>query len=487
MESHQRSGAKPSLVSYAAITFLAGVLIHAAFPFVQTPHGLVVGLSIASVVSLFIPHRIRWVAAAIFIGILSGLWRFDVTLPRAILPETPFEGTVVEAGRYDVLVKDHASGVKVKIAKRLRVGDHVRVSCNNIEPLQPSERAQFDARKGAWFSCKGNVAVSRLSQGQSWDLRRVLGAWRTVLTRRIQTILPGDAGALLAGILYGERGLSADASDAFKTAGMTHLIAVSGSNIAIVISLFVPFFLFLGYRRQTAIVLAGGAITLFVVFVGAQSSVVRAAFMGWLALLARVFGRKASAGRLLIIAATTIVIFDPWALAFDAGFALSFLATAGLLYWSGPFQERLKWMPSIGGIREAAATTLAATIATFPYSMWAFGGASLAGLLTNLFAVPIGGLAMMWGAVAVAFGPFIPFSEMPARGCLEAMLGIARLSELAPWLKVAWTLPTWGLFMTYGMIAAVFIQHRAKNKRYPQEHAAELEISPLLRRAVRDR
>jgi competence protein ComEC len=195
-------------------------------------------------------------------------------------------------------------------------------------------------------------------------------AWRQTLTWRIQRLLPGDAGALLSGILYGERNLAEDTAAIFRTAGMTHLIAVSGSNIALVVSLFVPLFLALGYRRKPAIILAGVAVTTFVLFVGAEASVVRAAIMGWLALLARVFGRKAATGRLLIIAATAIVLFDPWALAFDAGFALSFLATWGLLSWAGRVQQKLTWLPEACGLREAFSTTLAATLITTPYSLW---------------------------------------------------------------------------------------------------------------------
>lgn len=477
-----------ALVPWAAFAFLAGVLIHTAFPFDPTPVNIVTGLGIGMVVIALIPHPSRWAVVACLGGLAFGLWRFDLTLPGvSTIPETTFEGRVTEEGRYDVLVQDDATRMKIAVAKRQRAGDRVRVSCSRIEPIAHDEKAVFDARKGAWFKCRGSVSVVRLGQGSAWDPRRVLATWRRVLTLRIQGIMPGDAGALLSGILYGERGLSQETSAAFKTAGMTHLIAVSGSNIAIVISLFVPFFLFLGYRRQPAIVIAGGAVVIFVLFVGAQASVVRAALMGWLALLARVFGRKASAGRLLAIAATLIVLFDPWALAFDAGFALSFLATWGLLSWSRSIGERLQWMPEVFGLREAASTTVAATLVTFPYSLWAFGGASIAGLLTNLFAVPIGGLAMIWGAVAVALGPVIPIMALPGRGCLEAMLVIARVSELAPWLKVAWTLPTLWMFLVYAGLFFISYRRGKKKDAYPQNAVLEMEISPVLRRVVSGR
>jgi ComEC/Rec2-related protein len=476
-----------ALVSWGACAFLFGVLVHAAFPFDQTPSEVVFGLGGATVVAAFIPWRARLAIVVCFLGCAFGLWRFDQTLPGITEPSAEFTGEVIAQGPYSVLVRDQGSGMVISVNVRNRVGDRVRVICSRVEPIAHDAKAVFDARKGAWFKCKGKASARLLGPAPGRHPGRVLDEWRIILTRRIQGIMPGDAGALLSGILYGERGLSKETSAAFKTAGMTHLIAVSGSNIAIVISLFVPCFLFIGYRRKPAIVLSGAAVALFVLFVGAQASVIRAALMGWLALLARVFGRKASAGRLLAIAATTIVLFDPWALSFDAGFALSFLATWGLLSWSRPLQEWLRWMPEAFGLREAASTTLAATLVTFPYSLWAFDGASIAGLLTNLFAVPIGGLAMLWGTVAVAVSPLVPVVALPGRGCLEAMLAIARTSELAPWLKITWTLPTWALFLIYTLLLAYSVRRGKKISVYPQSAVHEAEISPLLRGAVRGR
>lgn len=464
-----------SWISCGAVAFLAGVLSHAAFPFDPTPTIIVAGLvGAAGCVAWIAPVRYRWIIAACLVGLAFGLWRFDLSLPGTTSgPASEFAGTVIEEGRYDVSVRDDTTRLTVAIASRQRIGERVRVSCSRIEPINHDTKSIFDARKGVWFKCRGGASVRRTDGGQRWNIQGLLAEWRKVLTLRVQRILPGDAGALLAGTLYGERGLSAEASARFKSAGMTHLIAVSGSNIAIVASLFVPFFVFLGYRRRFAIVISGLAIFLFVIFVGAQASVVRAATMGWLALLARAFGRKAQASRLLVIAATLIVLVDPWALAFDAGFALSFLATWGLLSWARPFQQRLKWIPELFGLREAAGTTLAATVSTFPYSLWAFGSASAIGLLTNLLAVPLIPLAMLWGAIAVAIGPMLPVLALPARGVLEAMLAIARISDVIPWLRVAWALPTWGLFLCYGVIAWISFKRGKKKVAYPQFSAPE--------------
>ena len=345
-----------------------------------------------------------------------GVWRFDLTLPGTDDDVTSRVGSAVTlAGRVtDVRAYDAVITVKtadgraawtrsrVSVAGRGRVvGETVSVSC----ALAPDQKADarstlFEMRQGIFARCRGAARVTRVKSPSSWDVAALLFRWREIMSRRVRSVLPGDEGALLAGILYGERGLSRAANLSFRNAGMTHLIAVSGSNITLIVSFFVPLFILLGYRRKSAIILSGLGILLFVLFVGAQASVVRAALMGWLALLARVFGRKAEAMRLLAIAAAIIVIFDPWALAFDAGFALSFLATWGLIAWARPIAEHLKWIPETFGLREVVATTVAATLTTTPY-MSALG-TTLAGLVTNLFAIPLVGFTTLLGAIALA-------------------------------------------------------------------------------------
>jgi ComEC/Rec2-related protein len=455
----------PIIAIWVAVAFLGGVMLHGSYPFMGTP-------SIASLIGavaalgLFLFPMGRMFALCLF-ALLLGLWRFDLTLPT-YKPEAVFIGVVYDAGPYDVLVRDQATGVGIAINLRRNVGERIRVTCSQIEQAIPGPKTIFQIRKGAWFDCKGKTRAIHLDQSWWGNALRMLDGWRTVLTQRIQATLPGDSGALLAGTLYGARGLSTTASAEFKMAGMTHLIAVSGSNISIVITLFVPLFLIIGYRRKPAIILAGIAVVSFVVFVGAQASVVRAALMGWLALLARVFGRRASATRLLVIAATIIVFFDPWALSFDAGFALSFLATWGLLSWSRPMQSWVGFIPEFMGLRAAAATTLAATIATFPYSLWAFGAASLIGLLTNLLAVPLVEFAMLWGTVALIAGPVFPWLAYPALGILETMLAIARISDVVPFLRMNWSLPTWALFASYVLLSLGSIWLRCM-QYYPQD------------------
>lgn len=447
--------------------FLIGVLAHAAFPFDPSPWWIVAVVGVA-VFMWKRPVGIFIIATAV------GLLRFDFTIQQREPPPS-FDGRVVEVRMYDAVVRSD-DGARIAIPAKRSLGERVRVSCGTMKRLDPANpRSVRDARDGVWFACKKPEIIHLSYAG--FDVNVVLSRWRTIMSRRIQSILPGDEGALLAGILYGERGLSQTANLSFRNAGMTHLIAVSGSNITLVVGLLVPLFVAIGYRRKSAIVLSGLGIFLFVLFVGAQASVIRAAVMGWLALLARVFGRTADATRLLVIAAATIVLFDPWALAFDAGFALSFLATWGLMAWAGPITRRLTFIPDVLGLREIVATTVAATLTTTPYSLWAFERTSVAGLVTNLFAIPLVGLTMLWGAVAVAAGTLIPLASLPVLGCLRLMLTIAAVADRFPWLQISVPLPTWGLFLSYGVMMFIWMRNRATETDYP--YVSPLDIMKL--------
>lgn len=484
-------------IAWASFGFLAGVLIHAVTPLERAP----VWAPLSCVVAAFlIRHRI---VMLVLLACAIGLWRFDVTLPddsdglyRRRGESVELVGRIRSKRSYDAILDvSELNGAPVQSrsyvhfstqGKWLSVGEEWRVKCRIEENEKSDPRYRlWDARKGIFLRCRGSTTIMRTAPEKPWDVTAVLAKWRERISRRIRTILPGDEGALLAGVLYGERSLSREANEAFRFAGMTHLIAVSGSNITLVVSLFVPFLLLIGYRRKSAIVLSGAGILLFTLFVGAEASVVRAAIMGWLAILARAFGRKPNVTHLLLLAGTIMVLFDPWALAFDAGFALSFLATWGLIAWSEPLSRSLRWIPNAASIRDIIATTTSATFVTAPYLLWAFEEMSLAGLFTNLFAIPLVGFAMAWGTVAVTFGEILSFVSLPATGSLRIMLLIADVSNRFPFLNVTYHLPTCGLFFSYAFLFFVWKLRGAKKFDYPQTRVHFSDKSAVTRSFVR--
>lgn len=480
------------MVQRCAVAFclglFAGIAVHGFWP--TTPMSLWIPLSIVCIGAC-----LRYpIVVALCAGIVMAFVRFDLMLPSAsdnllsvVGGTVTIEGTVQKARSYDALLRiDRLDDVPatskafVAFAKpSAREGERWRVSCRlerSGEGMKVSDR--MDRRDRAFVRCRGSLSAVKLEDAPHFFLPGILARWRLAISKRIAVSFPGDQGALLAGILYGDRGLSQGANNAFRASGMTHLIAVSGSNIAIVVSLFVPIFLFLGYRRPWAIILSGVAIFLFALFVGAGASVIRAAIMGWLAILARVFGRKASATRLLLVAGSIMIFIDPYALLYDAGFALSFLATWGLIAWARPISERLRFIPKTFSLSEMVSTTLAATFATFPYSSWAFGSLSLAGLLTNVFAIPLTAFVMLWGAIAVLFGSLIPWLALPAKGGLVLLLRIADIGSSYPFLQIGWRMPWWACGGCY-LLGLGLWKWRSSHSTLPAEDRIDMWSSTV--------
>lgn len=240
---------------------------------------------------------------------------------------------------------------------------------------------------------------------------------RTQLT--IRQLLPDPQAALLTGILLGnDQGLSAELAQQFRTTGMTHIIAISGFNIALLVGAMMsigrPLF---GPRRASVVALA--VVFLYTLLVGADASVVRAAVMGSLFIFSRrLMGRPTFAPASLFVAALIMTLLNPFIL-WDVGFQLSFAATLGLMLYAEPFSRwtEARLLPHIGSqttrllmrfLSEAVLVTLAAQLLTLPLIIGYFNQLSFISLAANLFILPAQAGVMFWGASAALFGLLLP-------------------------------------------------------------------------------
>jgi len=217
----------------------------------------------------------------------------------------------------------------------------------------------------------------------------------------IHAQLPESSAALLAGLLLGERSaLPSETDEAFRRAGVYHVLAVSGFNVALIAStVFASFSLFGAPRRVTvgvaAIVLVG-----FALVVGGQPSVLRATVMGLLLLLGVFLDRESQLMNALCLAGLTLLAWSPTDL-WDPGFQLSFAATAGIIYLAAPFIGFLTergWPRWLGA---AVAVSLAAQLPVTPIMLAHFNQLSLIGVAANLLVVPLAGPATTLGMLAL--------------------------------------------------------------------------------------
>lgn len=240
--------------------------------------------------------------------------------------------------------------------------------------------------------------------------------------------LGGDAGALLPGLVVGDTAaiddrLTADA----KAAGLTHLLAVSGSHFALVCG-----FVVLVTRRLGPRIAAGCAATVLlglVVLVGPQPSVLRAAVMGAVTIVAMLVGRTRSAIPALASAVVVLLIADP-ALAVSAGFGLSVVATAGLVLLVPPWTAALVARGWSRGWAVLVAVPVAASIVTAPIIVLLSGAISVVSIPANLMAAPLVAPALVFGLLSALCGPWWPAgAEVCADAAAPFLSGIAGLAH----------------------------------------------------------
>jgi len=286
-------------------------------------------------------------------------------------------------------------------------GDRLQVT-GKPETPQPFETdlgRTFDYP--AYLAARGIGAIMRQPKIERLDEKNsgsmVVGqlfALKFAFLRRLDQVLPEPSSSLLGGLVVGgKRSLGPVWQEQLRRTGLIHLIVLSGYNLTIVGVGVASFFAFLRLRRSLALGGAVLAIILFSIMVGGGASVIRAAIMALIAILARLTGRTYEAGRALVTAMIAMVAINPLILVNDIGFQLSCLATAGLIYGAPLVERWFQFVPTYLGLRSAIITTVAAQLAVLPWILWTMGRVPLYALITNLLVVPIVPFAMFIAAM----------------------------------------------------------------------------------------
>lgn len=221
---------------------------------------------------------------------------------------------------------------------------------------------------------------------------------------------PEHAADLVPALVTGDdQALDVAVVDDFRTAGLTHLTAVSGTNLTLVLGFVMLTARWVGVRGRGFLLVGGLGVVGFVLVARPEPSVVRAAAMGSIALLGFASGGRAAGMRALGFSVLVLLLLDPW-WAVSAGFALSVLATAGILVLGPDLSEALRrWLPR--GAAEAVAVPVAAQLACTPVVAALSGEVSLVAVVANLLVAPavapatvLGLLGGLVGLVAPAAG-----------------------------------------------------------------------------------
>ncbi|MGH2674471.1 MAG: ComEC/Rec2 family competence protein, partial [Actinomycetota bacterium] len=227
---------------------------------------------------------------------------------------------------------------------------------------------------------------------------RLAAAARRALRRGAHGALPEREAALLLGLSVGDTsGMDAEVEEDFRASGLAHLVAVSGSNVAMFLAPVLAVATRFRLRLRSRVMLGVAAIGFFALLTRWEPSVLRASAMAAAALAGVWAGRPRSTGALLGASIVALLAADP-GLARSVGFQLSVAATAGLALLAGPLASRVGFLPR--PVALAAAATAAAQVGVTPLLLLHFGIVPTVTLLANLLAFPAVGLALLGGLVA---------------------------------------------------------------------------------------
>ena len=312
-----------------------------------------------------------------------------------------------------------------------------------------------------------------LKNGQANIFKSALLTIKHAFAKRLQKFLPEPQNSLALGILIGaKRGLPQNLTDSFNNTGTSHIVAISGFNIAIIVAA-LSFLAWIVGRKMSfwlsLIIILG-----FVVIAGASASVIRAAVMGILLLMAFNIGRLYSVMPALIFAAAGMLYVNPKILYWDIGFQLSFAATLGLVLFMPLLEKLAESWPKMFGLKLIFLATLAATVSTLPLVLWYFGRLSLVSLLANLLVLPVVPFAMLFGFLTVLpfFGPGFAFL---ANALLTYILWVVETLARWPLANVSAEISKKVLL---SMIAALFVLYFLLRKIAGKLRRVEI-IKPL--------
>ncbi|MEJ2861513.1 ComEC/Rec2 family competence protein [Actinomycetospora flava] len=386
----RRSGARAGRSGLRAVVVAAGGCTAAV--------GLVAGLGAFAVAS----HPLRPATGA---GVSARLDLVVTADPRPVRSSVPGPGRVV--------VRGELVGGQVGAGPGWRAGGRVVLlaPADDWGGLLPGQLVSARGRLGPPDRADLTVAVLQVrgpprAVAPVPAAQRAAGDLRGGLRDAARAVLAEDPAGLLPGLVVGDTsGVSPGLEDDFRTAGLTHLTAVSGTNVAIVCGAVLLLARLGRLGPRTAAVLAGLALVGFVVLARPSPSVLRAAVMGGVTVLALAVGRRRSVVPALCTAVIVLLLVDP-GLATDPGFALSVLATGALVLLAPGFVARMRARRIPPGVAEALAVPVAAHVVTAPVIAGLSGEVSLVAVVANLLAAPVIAPVTVLGVLAAAVAPW---------------------------------------------------------------------------------
>jgi competence protein ComEC len=342
-------------------------------------------------------------------------------------------------------------------------GDKIRASLTLTKPkgILSEDGRVFDYEgylrvRGIWYT-SNFTKIELLSSGNSNFIKSALFKIKKKFTNALNQALPEPESSLMAGLLLGtKQSLGKELLAEFQKTGTSHVVVLSGYNIAIVATSIMAILKFL--PKNISLAFGALGIILFTMASGGGASAVRAAIMVLVALFAKKLGRNYSAERALGFAIVLMLAPNPLLLIFDPSFQLSVLATIGIVFVSPIISPYFSKIPERFGLREVMSATIATQLTVLPFLIYNTGIFSTVSLPVNILILGTIPVTMFFGFLTGVFGlislwlSFIP--ALPSYILLWYQLTVVHLGAITP--LGALHLPAFSILFLIPIYAAVF-------------------------------
>ena len=382
--------------------------------------------------------------------------------------------------------------VKTSLYPTLLVGDRVTLTGRVSKPKSSMEHGRersFDY--SSYLHLRGvgsemvypSVMIDHIEDRDSSYAVR-LQRWKEKLSSYISYYVDEPSASLAIGMLFGGQSMQKEIVDTFRVAGLSHIVVLSGFNIAIVISFVLLLLMFAPLVVRVIVALI--FVILFVIMVGGEPSVIRATMMSSLALFALLLGRGYIARHALMISLFVITIYEPLHTLHDVSLHLSFLATAGIVYMSEAIHQQLGFIGS-KMYRDIIATTLSAYLATLPYLLYTFGSMSVYALAANAIILPLVPSMILTSFLTVVLALVLPsVASIAGYGTTLlglAIVGVSQLVVMLPFSSIHITISVQSMLLLYAVIGIalfIFISRRKKVEKNLKSETVETKTEAII-------
>ncbi|KKQ88249.1 MAG: internalization-related competence protein ComEC/Rec2 protein [Parcubacteria group bacterium GW2011_GWF2_38_8] len=317
----------------------------------------------------------------------------------------------------------------INLDESFKYGDQINFegTLEKPENFVTDQGKKFDyvnyLRKDGIFYVMSYPKTEIISHGNGNFIKNILFFVKEKFLNKMNLAIREPESLLMGGLILGEKSsFNESLRQSFIDTGTIHIVALSGYNVTIVAEWIMKIFslghsLTGGASFPTNIGIGAGILTifLFVLMTGGSSTAVRAGIMATLALFARAIGRNYSVARALVLAGVIMILINPFVLAFDVSFQLSFIATVAVIFFAPRIEKYFLWITPLFKLRDIISVTCAAYIFVLPFILYKMGNLSLVALPANALILPFipftmilgfltGFAGIIWYMLSVPFG-----------------------------------------------------------------------------------